>query len=79
MTKLESVLAQALEMEEEDRELLVIQVSQSLGDVDSQQQWNNPALIAYLREVSKHADEHPETVLDWEAAEKEIFGDLLNQ
>jgi len=79
MTRLESVLAQALELDETDREILVIQVSQSLTDAEGGELWSDPAFIAHLREVSRHADEHPETLMEWADAEKEIFGDRLKQ
>jgi hypothetical protein len=78
VTKYESVLTQALELEEEDRELLMIQVSQSL-EANKSDPFDNPAFIAMLDRESKYADEHPESLLEWKDAEKEIFEGLLDR
>lgn len=77
VTKYESVLTQALELEEEDRELLMIQMSQSL-EASKTDFFDNPAFIAMLDRESRYADEHPESLLEWKDAEKEIFEGLLD-
>ena len=77
MTRLESVLAQALALSEDDREILLIHVHESLPE--SKDPWADPAFIAELDRESKYADEHPESVLEWEDAKKEIFEGLLDR
>lgn len=77
MTRLESVLAQALELSEGDREILLILVHESLPK-PKDPIWTDPALIAELDRRSKEADEHPETLMEWDEAEKEIFAGLLD-
>ena len=76
MTRYESVLTQALELDEDDRELLMIQVSESL-EASKSDPFDNPSFIAMLDRESKYADEHPESLLEWRDAEKEIFEGLL--
>ncbi len=72
VTKYESVLTQALDLDEEDRELLVLQVSLSLeGGPDP---LADPRLIQELDRRVQHAREHPETALEWKEAELAIFG-----
>ena len=66
------VLHDALELDEADREMLLIEIGLSFHDRERPTQ---AEFIANLREVSAFADAHPETVLDWADAEREIFGD----
>ncbi|MFN8615704.1 MAG: hypothetical protein U0837_01265 [Dehalococcoidia bacterium] len=73
MTRLESVLAQALELSEDDREILLIHVGLSLEE-QRYDRWSDPALIAELDRRAREADEHPEILMDWKKAEKFIFG-----
>jgi hypothetical protein len=73
VTKYESVLAQALELSDEERELLVVQLWDYKPELDP---FLNPEFIAELERRSLHAKEHPETLVPWEVAEKEIFGDF---
>lgn len=77
MTQLESVLSQALTLSEDDRESLLIHLHESLPK-PKDDFWTDPALIAELDRRSKEADEHPETLMEWEEAEKEIFEGLLD-
>lgn len=77
VTKYESVLAQALELTEEERELLATQIHPGLS---KDYAWTeSPAYIAELERRVRHAGEHPETLVDWEDAEREIFGDLAER
>ena len=76
MTRLESVLAQALELSEDDREILLIHVHESLPE--SKDPWADPALVAELDRRVGHAVKHPETVMEWEQAEKFIFDSTLD-
>jgi hypothetical protein len=75
VTKYESVLTQALELDEEEDELLMIRVSMSL-DAGKTDPFDNPSFIAMLDRESRYADEHPESLLEWDEAEKEIFEGL---
>ena len=77
MTKYETVLTQALELDEKDRELLMIQVGESL-EGSSTGPFDAPAFLAELERRSKYADEHPEELMEWDEAEKEIFGGLFD-
>jgi hypothetical protein len=77
MTKYETVLTEALKLDDRERELLVIEVTQSL-EIPEGGMWEDPRLIAELERRSKHADEHPEELMEWDDAEKEIFGGLLD-
>ncbi len=74
MTRFETILEQALTLDERERELLVIEVSQSLGAPEAGG-WDNPELIAELERRVLHARQNPETVMEWDEAEKAIFGD----
>lgn len=64
MTTLDAVVAQALELNPNERAILVLRVQESLA----------PDLESMLKREAQYADEHPESLLDWEDAEKVIFG-----
>ncbi|MCC6960640.1 MAG: hypothetical protein IT301_12400 [Dehalococcoidia bacterium] len=64
MTTLDAVVAQALELSPNERAILVLRVQESLA----------PDLESMLKREAQCADEHPESLLDWEDAEKVIFG-----
>ena len=76
MTRFGSVLKQVLELDERGRELLVMEVSLTL-EPPTEDRFANPKFIAELERRSRHAHEHPETLMEWDEAEKEIFGGLL--
>ena len=75
MTKYESVLTEALKLDDRERELLVIEVTQSLESSDPPM-WEDPRFIQEIERRVQHAREHPETLMEWNEAEKAIFGDI---
>ena len=75
MTKYESVLSQALELDDRERELLIIEVTQSLESPDPPI-WDDPRFKQEIERRVQHAREHPETLMEWDEAEKAIFGDF---
>ncbi len=75
MTKYESVLAQELTAEE--RELLAVQVTTGL---EPDYGWmERDTFVAELERRMRHADAHPETLVEWDEAEREIFGELSDE
>ena len=72
VTKYESVLAQALELSEEERELLAIQVGLSLNESPAggyETRWE-----AEIKRRIEAVDRGEEEEMDWEEVREELMG-----
>ena len=73
VTKFESVLEQALELDEDEREMLVLELEIALGectDSDDDEAWD-----AELKERLNAIDRGEDELVDWDEAERLIFDD----
>jgi len=72
VTKFESVLAQALELDDEDRELLAIRLGLSLEETEP---GYDEAWEAEIQRRLEALDRGEADEVEWEVAEKFIFDD----
>ena len=70
------MLSDALALSEDEREMLAIEIGLSLETADAERP-TEEQFIAQLRRISAYAEEHPESLMDWNEAQREIFGALL--
>ena len=71
MTKYESVLAQALELTEEERELLMIRVGLSLEEASPGK--HDPYWDGEIKHRLEALEKGEEELVDWDEAERLIF------
>ncbi|MGE3074033.1 MAG: addiction module protein [Dehalococcoidia bacterium] len=73
MTKFESVLNQAMELDEDEREMLAIRLGMSLRE--QKEPGYDEAWAAEIKKRLEEIDRGEAELVDWEEAEKLIFDD----
>jgi hypothetical protein len=73
VTKFESVLTQAMELDEDERQLLAIRLGMSIGD--EKEPGYDEAWSAEIKRRLEEIDRGDADLVDWEEAEKLIFDD----
>ena len=73
MTKFESVLSQALELDEEERQLLALRLEMSLGE--TQEPGYDVSWSAEIKRRVEELDRGEADEIDWDDAMKFIFDD----
>jgi hypothetical protein len=73
VTKFETVLTQAMELDEDERQLLAIRLGMSIGD--EKEPGYDEAWSAEIKRRLDEVDRGEADLVDWEEAEKLIFDD----
>jgi hypothetical protein len=73
VTKFETVLTQAMELDEDERQLLAIRLGMSIGD--EKEPGYDEAWSAEIKRRLDEIDRGEADLVDWEEAEKLIFDD----
>ncbi|MGE0600206.1 MAG: addiction module protein [Dehalococcoidia bacterium] len=73
MTKFESVLSQAMELDEDEREMLAIRLGMSLSE--QKEPGYDEAWAAEIKKRLEEIDRGEADLVDWEEFEKELMAD----